>query len=80
MKKSIYGDRQSPQLWYKYLKAGLEARGFVASTLDPCLYIRHDCIFTVYCDDGIFFAKSEEAINAAIKSLQNEYIDPRTGI
>ena len=24
--KSIYGDCRSPQLWYKYLKAGLEAR------------------------------------------------------
>ena len=76
--RSIYGDRRSPQMWYKHLKKGLEARGWKASTLDPCLYLRNDVIFTCYCDDGIFFAKDDKAIDDAVKSLQTEIHDPET--
>ena len=77
--RSIYGDRRSPQLWFKFLKAGLEARGWKASALDPCLYLRGDAIFTVYCDDGIFFAKTQKAIDEAVASLQVPLTDPQTG-
>ena len=57
-------------MWYQHLRKGLEVRGFKQSQLDPCLYLRGDVLFTVYCDDGIFFAKSDKAIDGAIASLQ----------
>lgn len=34
-----------------------------------------DAIFTVYCDDGIFFAKSDLAIDEAVRSLQIPLLD-----
>ena len=70
LKKSLYGNCRAPQMWYLHLKRGLEARGFKQSAFDPCLYMKGDVLFTVYCDDGIFFAKTEKAINQAIASLQ----------
>ena len=41
--------------------------------------LRGDAIFTCYCDDGIFFAKNEKAIDEAVKSLQTPLLDPDTG-
>ena len=51
LKRSLYGDRRAPQLWYKYLKVGMEKRGWKASTLDPSLYMKKGILFAVYCDD-----------------------------
>ena len=36
---NLYGCKQAAQNWYLHLKASLEARGFVPSKIDPCLYI-----------------------------------------
>ena len=75
LKKSLYGDRRAPQLWFKHLKRGLEVRGWTQSKLDPCLFLRGDVLFTVYCDDGIFFAKNTADIERAIQSLSNPVLD-----
>ena len=47
--------------------------------MDPCLYMKNGILFTVYCDDGIFFAKNEADIDNAIKELQNVVRNPSTG-
>ena len=48
---NLYGYKQAAQKWYLHLKASLEARGFIPSKIDPCLYIRNDCIIALYTDD-----------------------------
>ena len=72
LKKSLYGNKRAPQMWFNHLKTGLEARGWKQSDFDPCLFLRNDVLFTVYCDDCIFFSKNEESIQAAFDSLITE--------
>ena len=47
--------------------------------MDPCLYMKKGLLFTVYCADGIFFAKNGADIDEAIRELQEIVIDPSTG-
>ena len=69
LRKSLYGQRTAPQMWYRWLKSGLEARGWIASARDSCLYHHptKDITFTVYCDDGIFYAKDAKDIQDSIR-------------
>ena len=55
------------------LKKGIEARGFKASTIDPCVFLRKDCILLVYVDVYIKISKknSKVAYNS-MKSLLGE--------
>jgi hypothetical protein len=73
--KSLYGDRRAPRLWYLHLRQAMEHRGFVASTLDPCLFLRKDCIFVAYVDDGIFISHKPQVAEDVILSLQKEHFD-----
>ena len=57
LKTSLYGMKQSPLVWFEHLKAGLEKRGFKASTTDPCLFLGTDIICVIYVDDCLFFAR-----------------------
>ena len=75
--KSLYGDRRAANLWYRKLRATLELAkfGFTVSTMDPCLFIRKDCIIVLYVDDAIVFAKSEETIQGLFKDLRDDGYD-----
>jgi hypothetical protein len=44
LKKNLYGLRQAGYNWHEKLKEGLIQRGFRQSIVDPCLFLRHDCI------------------------------------
>jgi hypothetical protein len=70
LKKSVYGLRQSPLNFFQHLKEGLEARGFVQSKHDPCLFISDKVICLCYVDDCLFFAKDSTDIDAMIESLR----------
>jgi hypothetical protein len=69
LKKNLYGCKQAARNWFKMLSAGLRREGFVQSTTDTCLFLRHDCIIVVYVDDCLFFAPQRSTIDAAITSL-----------
>jgi Reverse transcriptase (RNA-dependent DNA polymerase) len=70
LKKSLYGLRQSPLNFFQHLKEGLEARGFVQSQFDPCLFIADSVICLCYVDDCLFFAKDGCDIDNMIESLR----------
>ena len=57
--KSCYGDKRSSQIWWKMLSKALTSYGFSPSPFDQCLFIRHDCMLILYCDDLIFACKKE---------------------
>jgi len=56
------------------LKKGLLSRGFVQSKIDPCLFIRKDCIIVLYTDDCLFFANDDSTINDLCKCLSTEFL------
>ncbi len=56
--KTLYSVKQAAQQWYKHITVGLIKLGFKTSHIDPCLYIRHDClIMLLYVDDCLFFTQ-----------------------
>ena len=70
LKKSVYGLRQAPLNFFLSLKEGLEARGFVQSEHDPCLFVSEKVICLCYVDDCLFYAVNESDIDAVIESLR----------
>ena len=51
MNKSIYGQVDSPKLFYEHLSKGMDKLGFVPSDSDPCLFIHSELPIMVlnYC-------------------------------
>lgn len=74
LKRNLYGVKQAARNWYLHLQKGLHGRGFKQSKIDPCLFIRHDCIIVVYTDDCLFFAKDDKTITDLCKCLSTEFL------
>ena len=69
LKKTLYGIKQGPRNFFKFLKKQLEKQGFRQSEFDPCLFIRPDMLCLVYVDDLIFLAKDESKIDKMLQAL-----------
>eukprot|EP00985_Skeletonema_marinoi_P022130 scaffold13940_cov215-Skeletonema_marinoi.AAC.1 len=69
--KSLYGLRQAPRLFWKYLTKSMEECGIKQSCLDPCLFIGEKVVAVCYVDDILFFAKDEADIEKLMVELRN---------
>jgi hypothetical protein len=71
LEKSIYGQMDSPKLFYEHLCVGMKAIGFEASLSDPCLFIHKELPIMVlnYCDDQIWLSPSDSSIEDNVKKL-----------
>ena len=61
--KSLYGLRQAPKLWYKYLYEKLRKLGFIRSSTSDCLFLfcsKDNVILLVYVDDVLLFGMDED--------------------
>jgi Reverse transcriptase (RNA-dependent DNA polymerase) len=69
--KNLYGTKQAARNWYLLLSETLtsEHHGFKASKIDPCLFVRDDCIVLVYTDDCIILGRDQATIDALKKTL-----------
>jgi hypothetical protein len=74
LKRNLYGCKQAANNWFRYLTQGLLKEGFYQSKIDPCLYLRNDCIMVVYTDDCLLFAKHDDTIDNLIKNLSTTYL------
>ncbi|KAJ3698018.1 hypothetical protein LUZ61_001723 [Rhynchospora tenuis] len=67
LKKSLYGLRQAPRMWFSKLAAALEGYGFAQSRADYSLFVynKGDVCLTVlvYVDDLVVTGNNNEAIN-----------------
>jgi hypothetical protein len=72
LEKSIYGQMDSPKLFYEHLCAGMDQLGFQASLSDPCLFIHKTLPIMVlnYCDDQIWLSPNDKDIEAQVNKLQ----------
>ncbi|TPX52540.1 DNA-directed DNA polymerase, partial [Powellomyces hirtus] len=76
LKRSLYGLKQSPRLWYKVLDTYLQKRGFIVSEFDSALYIKNNAdgtfiFIAVYVDDLTIVASDiaeRDTIKAAFKA------------
>ena len=72
LKKNLYGTATGARNWFLKLSKGLEHREFIQSKVDPCLFLRDDCIVVVYTDDCICFSKAESTALQLIADLKED--------
>ena len=53
LNKSLYGLKQAGYNWFVKLINGLEDRGFVPISVDPCVFFGQGCIALTYVDNCI---------------------------
>ena len=70
LRRSLYGLRQSPRLFWKYLTAAMESSGLKQSTLDPCLFMGPSVVAVCYVDDILFFSKEDAEIEKLMINLR----------
>jgi hypothetical protein len=66
LNKSLYGLKQAGYNWFAKLSNGLQDRGFVRSSFDPCVVFNHNCIVLTYVDNCIIIGDMHNRINALI--------------
>ena len=69
LNKTLYGLRQSPRAFWKYITEKLEKCGLKQSKLDPCLFIGPDVMCIVYVDDLIFWSRDVTNIDRVAMEL-----------
>jgi hypothetical protein len=75
--KSLYGLKQAPRAWFNWLSSYLVELGFIASLVDPSLFIfTHGGIrlfMLIYVDDIILTGSHVTSIQSLISKLQSEF-------
>ena len=71
LEKSIYGQMDSPKLFYEHLCAGMNALGFEPTLSDPCLFVHKTLPIMVlnYCDDQIWLSPNDKHIEEYVQKL-----------
>jgi len=83
LNKSIYGLKQSANLWNKNISNELEKSGYTQGKTESCIYIKHNkdiiCYITIYVDDIIIASNSTEEIIKLEKALSSTYTLTKLG-
>ena len=72
LNKTLYGLKQSPRTFWKYLTKAMQDSGMQVSKLDPCLFVGKDVICICYVDDLLFWATDEKFINNLAGRLRDQ--------
>jgi hypothetical protein len=72
LKKTLYGLRQSPRAFWKYLTNAMEAVGMKVSKLDPCLFVGDKVMAVAFVDDILFWSTDEAYINELGSKLREQ--------
>jgi hypothetical protein len=77
LKKSLYGLKQSPRMWYLKFDAFVLSIGFVRSKSDHCVYFRVQdgrlLIVALYVDDMLLFGKGKGMISDFKSQLSAQF-------
>ena len=74
LKKNLYGTKQAAANWFEMLRDNLIDLGFTQSTIDPCLFLRCDCILISYVDDCLVFSKDQKTIDELLIKLGQRFV------
>ncbi len=75
LKKTLYGLRQSPRAFWKYLTEKMKACDMHQSKFDPCLFVGEKVMCIVYVDDLIFWERDEDDIHDLAMELRDLGMD-----
>ncbi len=75
LEKALYGCIESAKLWYELLAKTLMEYGLQKSSYDPCLFfdLSMEIYVTIYVDDLLIAAKSEERVRDLLKHLEIKF-------
>ena len=72
LKRTLYGLRQSPRAFWKYVTDKLVRCRMTQSKFDPCLFISEQVICIMHVDDLLFWSVDEQHIITLGVALQKE--------
>jgi hypothetical protein len=71
LKRSIYGLKQSPRMWYQNFDTYILSLGFVRSKVDHCVYSKEEggyfIYVSLYVDDMFLVRNNMDTINEVKK-------------
>jgi ATP-binding cassette subfamily B (MDR/TAP) protein 1 len=70
VKRNLYGARQGPRQWNKFLSEKLESIGFQQSQEDEALFYRRKVLYVLYVDDTILLGPEEGELKAVVEELK----------
>jgi hypothetical protein len=77
LKRTLYGLKQSGREWNAEFDLKMRGRGYNRLRADPCVYTRSDKdnirIVTIWVDDLLLFANSEDNINEIKNDIRSEW-------
>ena len=81
LRKSLYGLRQSANLWHRKITNFLMKIGFRPTTADPSVFINNrGLIIALYVDDVVIFGREEKEISEVKKKLKEFHPMTDSGI
>ena len=75
LRRTLYGLRQSPRAFWKYLVEKMESCGMKQSSLDPCLFVGDRVTAVAWVDDLLFWSKDEKYIHELAIKLRAAGVD-----
>jgi hypothetical protein len=77
LKRSLYGLKQSPRMWYPKFDTYILNLGFVRSKVDHCIYSKeeggHFIYVALYVDDMLLNGNSMDTIKEVKKQLSSKF-------
>jgi hypothetical protein len=77
MKKSLYGLKQSPRMWYQKFDTYMLGLGFTRSKEDHCVYFKligdHLIYLVLYVDDMLLIGNNKEIIQDVKTQLSSKF-------
>ena len=77
LKKSLYGLKQSPRMWYQKFDTYILGLGFVRSKVDHCVYSKqvgdHFINIVLYVDDMLLIGNSKDVIKEVKSQLSSKF-------
>ena len=75
LRKSLYGLRQAPKLWYASVWKTIGASGFERLRSDACVFVNHDrtIMVCVHVDDFLIAATTQDLMDQAEQMLAANY-------
>ena len=70
MKKNLYGTRKAAENWFNII----EDEGFKQNKVDPCNFVRNNCIFIRYVNYCCIVSKYKETIDALLKNISKKFM------
>jgi hypothetical protein len=73
LRRSLYGPKQAPRIWYQCVHRVLVAYGFTMAQSDNCVFYQPNCIVCVYVDDFLVPAAGDAEIQQLRRVLESEF-------